>query len=408
MCGTGFVGDGYVAGIGCLESCIKDGNIAYGDDCHSQRHNKKKVFILAGALVSAFVLAAIITYYALSRRPIKENRWDPAHLQNITAFRKACKMRLFTYRELEAATKGFHEGQKIFDGNDGTVHAGMLNTGSLVAVQRIQFGNEKALMQVLMRVEILFEISHGNVARLLGCCIDCSPMLLVVYEFFANRTLEECLRRERGNSLDWYQRMHIAIETANALAYLQFDISPPVYLHDLKSSDIFIDHDYSVKIAGFWRFMPGSDDGFSSYNVFQGPHQQLLGRSDVHSFGLVLMEIIMGCKHVDLAALALSKIREGKLDEIVDPVLCYRDQLSQREQINRVASLAARCLSFGGDGRHSMVGVSMELMQIMKETLDSRRKGAALEETFSTSSLLQMISMSPDSLYAPCISAEKQ
>lgn len=339
------------------------------------------------------------------KRPLKANRWDPAHLPSVIAFTKACKIRLFTYRDLEEATKGFHERQKLVEGMEGTVHAGILDDGSLVAVQKIQCESEQDLMRVLMRVENLYTIMHKNVARLLGCCIDYGSMLLVVYEFFANGTLDEYLQRERGKCLNWYQRMNIAVETANALAYLQFDISPPVYHHDLKSSDIFLDHDYSVKVAGFWRFKPGSDDGFSSYNVFQGSHQQLLGKSDVYSFGTILMEIITGYKHVDLASLVLPKIRDGKLDEIVDPVLRYHDQPFQREQIGRVAALAARSLSFGGGGRLSMVGVAMELMQIMKENVDSRRKGAALEETFSTSSLLQMISMSPDSLYAPCTGA---
>ncbi|RWR89527.1 putative inactive receptor-like protein kinase [Cinnamomum micranthum f. kanehirae] len=406
VCGSGFVGDGFAEGIGCFQSCLKDGDIAYGSDCHNnERHSKKKVGVLAGVIISAIVLAALVICYALLRHPFKANRWDPAHLPSVIAFRKACKIRLFSYSDLEEATKGFHESQKLVDGIDGTVHAGMLDDGSLVAVQKIQCESEQDLMRVLMRLENLYAVTHKNVARLLGCCIDSGSMLLVVYEFFANGTLDEYLQRERGKCLDWYQRMNIAIETANALAYLQFDISPPVFHHDLKSSDIFFDHDYSVKVAGFWRFKPGCDDGFSSYNVFQGSHQQLLGKSDVYSFGMILMEIITGSKHVDLASLALPKIRDGRLDEIVDPVLCYRDQLFQREQIGRVAGLAARCLSFGGDGRLSMVGVSMELMQIMKENVDSRRKGAALEETFSTSSLLQMISMSPDTLYAPCTGA---
>ncbi|XP_058106385.1 probably inactive receptor-like protein kinase At2g46850 [Magnolia sinica] len=416
VCKTGFVGDGFAEGVGCLQSCIKDGQIVYGVDCHSQTDSKRRFLILAaaikktGVLVSAFVIAAIVVYHALCRPSIKANRLgpNPAHLQSITAFRKACRTRLFTYRELEQATKGFDSDQNIGNGSDETVHAGVLDDGSLVAVHKIQCDNEQDFMQVLMRVEFFSMISHKNVAHLLGCCIDSSNMLFVVYEFFANGTLDEYLTRESGKCLDWWQRMSIAAELANALAYLQLELSPPVYHHDLRSSDIFLDHDYSVKIAGFRLLKPGPDDGFGSYSIFQGSHQQLMSKSDVYSFGVVLMEIITGSRHAELPPLALHKVRDGKLDEIVDPILCYRERPSWREQIDRVADVAARCLSFGGDGRLCMGEVAGELVQITKANSEGRRRGTALEETFSTSSLLQMISMSPDSLYVPPMNVEKQ
>ncbi|KAL6006617.1 hypothetical protein ACLOJK_032110 [Asimina triloba] len=401
-CKTGFFGDGFASGIGCVQSCIKDGRITYGGDCHGHRHIKRKSVILAGILISASSLATIAIYYTLRRRWVRGSMWgaDPSHPQSIAAFRKACKTRLFTCKELHRATKGFDDDQKFLSGDGETFHAGVLDDGSLVAVDKIQCESEQDLLRVLVRAEFLAAISHKNIARLLGCCFGSDQTLLVVYEFFSGGTLDAYLRRERGKCLDWCQRMSIAVEAADALAHLQFDVSPPVYLRDFKSGDVFLDHDYSVKISGFRMLKPTPNSVFSSCEGFQG-------KSDVYSFGIVLMEMITGLRHDDLPALALQKMRDGKLDEIVDPVLCYRGCSSWREQIDRVADVAARCLALEGGGRLCMVEVAEELMHIAMADVESTRRGSSLEETFSTSSLLQMISMSPDSLHMHSMESEK-
>ncbi|CAN0899984.1 hypothetical protein LINGRAHAP2_LOCUS20585 [Linum grandiflorum] len=107
------------------------------------------------------------------------------------------------------------------------------------------------------------------------------------------------------------------------------------------------------------------------------------------------------------AAVAIQKMRKGKVEEIVDPKLYYHEQPGfRREQMDAVADLAARCLLFGGGevaaGKIGMVEVAKELVHIAKESVGGgSKRGPALEETFSNSSLLQMISMSPDSIHVP-------
>ncbi|XP_043710531.1 probably inactive receptor-like protein kinase At2g46850 isoform X2 [Telopea speciosissima] len=405
MCQNGFAGDGFAAGVGCLKSCTKSGQEAYGEDCYIKRHSKKKVIILAGCLTSAFIIASSVSLYALLKRPIRSSSLDhdPADSQGTISFHKVCKTRLFTYRELEEATKGFEYSQKLVDGTNGTIHAGVLGDGSHVAVQKVQCENERDFMLVLSRVEVLSTVAHRNVARILGCCIDSDYTPFIVYEFSANGNLEEHLHQERGQKgcLDWYMRLKIAAETASALAYLQCEISPPIYHRCLKSNCIFLDQDYSVKVAGFGLLNSSIRDGSCLGHNFEGTH---FYRGDVYDLGVVLLEIITGSKHVDLPTMALTKIRSGKLEEIVDPLLYYHEQPPCcREQIEIVADLVTRCLLFGGDGRLVMVDVASELVHITKENLDgnNNRRGPALEETFSNSSLLQMISMSPESIYVP-------
>ncbi|KAF9590706.1 hypothetical protein IFM89_036830 [Coptis chinensis] len=356
----------------------------------------KKVVILAGILALVFIFASLATLLARLRRPVKSSTLCsyPVYKQSSASFCKARQMQLFTYEDLEEATKGFEEAQKLNEGATGTVHYGVLGNGSHVAVQKFQCENEENLMMVLSRVEILSQVSHMSVAPLLGCCIDLGNTPQVVYEVYANGTLDEHLHQGRHKgTIDWQQRLNIAAETASALAYLQYEISPPIYHHDLKSACVFLDKDFSAKIAGFGLLNSGFEDGIHTRYNYEGSR---FYRSDVYDFGVILLEIISGSKHVDLPAMALPKIRSGKLEEIVDPHLYYHEQPAfHREQIVIVADLATRCLLFGGDGRLGMMDAAKELIQIAKESLDGGRRGPALEETF------QMISMSPDSIYLP-------
>ncbi|KAL4377554.1 hypothetical protein GQ457_02G001630 [Hibiscus cannabinus] len=402
LCKDGFVGDGFANGAGCFKSCIKEGQEAYGEECDSPKHSQRKLVILAGVLAPVFILASLFLLFCILRQPVKPGAFhlEQNHYHGTMSFRKACRTRLFTYRELDEATRAFVDGQKLVNGANGTIHAGVLGDGSHIAVQKVQCETERDLIDVLSRIELLSSVLHRNLARLLGCCIESGYTILVVYEYPANGTLEEHLQNGRGQKfgLDWYRRLSTAAETAGLLAYLQYEISPPIFHRGLKSSGyIFLDVDFSVKVAGFALLSSGSGDGSNLRNNYRTPH-----KNDVYDFGLLLLEIISGTNYSDMPRIAMEKIKSGKLEEIVDPSLYYHEQpIARREQIEIVADVATRCLLFGGDGKIGMIDVARELIHLAKENNGGSKRGPALEETFSNSSLLQMISMSPDSIHMP-------
>uniref|UniRef100_A0A803NSI0 Protein kinase domain-containing protein n=1 Tax=Cannabis sativa TaxID=3483 RepID=A0A803NSI0_CANSA len=408
LCQDGFVGDGFAKGKGCLISCIKDRKEVYGNECINKRHGDKKLVIIGGVLSSGFIVASFIALFCLLKRPVKLDSFDTnkSHFHDSVSFRKACTTRLFAYHELEEATKGFEEARKLVDGANGPMYAGVLADGSHIAVHKIQCENERDLMQVLSQIEVLSAVLHRNMARLLGCCIDLAYMPLVVYEYPSNGTLEEHLhqKREPKTGLEWPKRLNIAAETANILSFLHYEISPPIFHRDIKPGSIFLDENFSVKIAGFGVLFPTPRDTQKSHENFK------FQKNDVCDLGIVLLQIIAGSNKLELVPnVALQKIRTGKLEEIVDPFLYYHEEPScGREQIEIVADLATRCLLFGGDGKLGMVDVARELGHITRsDGVDGGGYGGgskrvpALEETFSNSSLLQMISMSPDSIHLP-------
>ncbi|KAK9280619.1 hypothetical protein L1049_014314 [Liquidambar formosana] len=224
LCRDGYVGDGFSDGDGCLKSCIKGGQEAYGNDCSTKRHGKENTVIMAGVLAPVFIITSLIGLFCLLKRPVKSGTLNPdqAHFHTTLSFRRACRTQLFTYHELEEATKGFEDGQKLTDGANSTIHAGVLGDGSHVAVHKVQCEDDRDLIQVLSRVEVLSAVLHRTMARVLGCCIDSGYTPLVVYEYPANGTLEEHLHQSKGPKigLDWYKRLNIAAETASCSCFL--------------------------------------------------------------------------------------------------------------------------------------------------------------------------------------------
>ncbi|KAK8570340.1 hypothetical protein V6N13_003027 [Hibiscus sabdariffa] len=380
LCKDGFVGDGFANGAGCFKSCIKEGQEAYGEECDSPKHSQKKLVILAGVLAPVFILASLFLFLCILRRPVKPGAFhlEQNRYRGTTSFQKACRTRLFTYRELNEATRAFEDGQKLVNGTNGTIHAGVLGDGSHIAVQKVQCETERDLIDVLSRIELLSSVLHGNLARVLGCCIESGYTVLVVYRYSTNGTLEEHLQNSRGQkfSLDWYKRLSIAAETASVLAYLQYEISPPIFHRGLKSSGyIFLDVDFSVKVAGFALLSSGSGNGSTLHNNYETPY-----KNDVYDFGLLLLEIISGTNYSDMPRVAMEKIKSGKLEERVDPSLYYHEQpKARREQIETVADIAARCLLSGGDGQIGMIDVARELFHLAKEDIGGSKKGHALE-----------------------------
>ncbi|KAF8015493.1 hypothetical protein BT93_H1111 [Corymbia citriodora subsp. variegata] len=380
-CDHGFEGDGFAHGEGCRRASSCGASNYFSRRCGESR----RIGILIGGVSAGAILMAalaVICFFAHRRSTTLRNR--------ISAKRLLCEaagnssLPLYQYKDIERATNGFSERQRLGTGAYGTVYAGKLHNDEWVAIKKIRHRDTDSIDQVMNEIKLLSSVSHPNLVRLLGCCIEQGEQILV-YEFMPNGTLSQHLQRERGKGLPWTTRLTIAAETAHAIAYLHSAVNPPIYHRDIKSSNILLDYNYRSKVADFGLSRLGMTETGDSHisTAPQGTpgyldpqyHQNfhLSDKSDVYSFGVVLVEILTALKVVDfsrphsdvnLAALAIDRIGRGCMDDIIDPSLDPQRDAWTLSSIHKVAELAFRCLAFHKDMRPSMTEVAEELEQI--------------------------------------------
>ncbi|RID48265.1 hypothetical protein BRARA_I04789 [Brassica rapa] len=371
--------------------------------CHDERvpNYNLKIGIGAGAGVVG-IAAASIFWFVYHRRITKSYRTSSALLpRNLSdqsskpssdvekAEELLAGVRLFSYEELEEATNSFDPSKELGDGGFGTVYYGKLKDGRSVAVKRLYENNFKRAMQFRNEVDILTGLRHPNLVTLFGCSSKQSRDLLLVYEYVANGTLADHLHGPHANpsSLPWSIRLKIAVETASALKYLH---ASEIIHRDVKSTNILLDQNFNVKVADFGlsRLFPTGQT-----HVSTGPQgtpgyvdpeyhlsYQLSNKSDVYSFAVVLMELISSLPAVDmtrprqeinLSNMAVLKIQNRKLQEMVDPSLGFDTNTEVRQTVIAVAELAFQCLQSDKDLRPCMTHVMETLTRIQNNGFGS-------------------------------------
>nr|CAD1843729.1 unnamed protein product [Ananas comosus var. bracteatus] len=284
---------------------------------------------------------------------------------------------IFAKEELEESTNNFDRSNVIGHGGNGTVYKGVLKDDHVVAIKRAKIIDEKQKEEFGKEMIILAQINHKNIVKLLGCCLEVEvPML--VYEFVPKGNLFQLLHGKSPRvGVTFETRLRIAVESAEALAYLHSSASPPIIHGDVKSSNILLDDRHMAKVADFGASRPAPMNEVQYVTLVQGTlgyldpeymqTYELTHKSDVYSFGVVLLELLTGKNAVSLEgpeeARSLSSkflvaMQENGLYELLD------DQIKDDEEIElikAVAVLARTCLSIKREERPSMKDVAEEL-----------------------------------------------
>lgn len=216
----------------------------------------------------------------------------------------------FTLRELEASTNSFADENVIGEGGYGIVYHGVLEDKTEVAVKNLLNNRGQAEKEFKVEVEAIGRVRHKNLVRLLGYCAEGAHRMLV-YEYVNNGNLEQWLRGDVGpcSPLTWEIRMNIILGTAKGLAYLHEGLEPKVIHRDIKASNILVDKHWNPKVSDFGLAkLLGSESSYITTRVmgtfgYVAPEYASTGmlneRSDVYSFGILMMEIISGRNPVD-------------------------------------------------------------------------------------------------------------
>ncbi|OEL24050.1 G-type lectin S-receptor-like serine/threonine-protein kinase [Dichanthelium oligosanthes] len=210
----------------------------------------------------------------------------------------------FTHDEIEDMTNSFRI--KIGAGGFGAVYKGELRDGSQVAVKKIEGVGMQGKREFCTEIAVIGNIHHINLVRLRGFCTEGQRRLLV-YEYMNRGSLDRSLFRPTGPLLDWKERMDVAVGAARGLAYLHFGCDQRVIHCDVKPENILLADGGQVKIADFGlaKFLTPEQSGlFTTMRGTRGylapewlSNAAITDRTDVYSFGMVLLELVSGRKN---------------------------------------------------------------------------------------------------------------
>ncbi|XP_038895960.1 G-type lectin S-receptor-like serine/threonine-protein kinase At1g11330 [Benincasa hispida] len=248
---------------------------------------------------------------------------------------------LYDYENLAIATHNFDLSNKLGQGGFGPVYKGRLLDGQEIAIKRLSRASNQGYEEFINEVIVISKLQHRNLVQLLGCCIEGEEKMLI-YEYLPNLSLDAFIFDSiKQKTLDWRKRFNIIDGIARGLLYLHRDSRLRIIHRDLKASNILLDKDMNPKISDFGMArifysnevqantnrLVGTYGYMSPEYAMQG---QISEKSDVFSFGVLLLEIISGRRNTGFNhhehALSLLEFAwklwiEDNLIALIDPTI---------------------------------------------------------------------------------------
>ncbi|XP_054777305.1 rust resistance kinase Lr10-like [Prosopis cineraria] len=278
----------------------------------SPRKGPPKKIELAGEILGPFLLifVGVIIYWvyaaSLERQGYKKIR---QFLEDYKALRPA----RYSYADIKRITNQFKD--ELGQGAYGTVYEGKLSNEILVAVKLLNTstGNGR---EFINEMETMCQIHHVNVARLVGYCADGFKRALV-YEFLPNGSLQKFITSadRKDLFLGWAKLHDIALGIAKGIEYLHEDCDKRILHFDIKPHNILLDDKFTPKISDFGLAKLCSKDqsivsmttargtlGYIAPEIFSRNFGNVSYKSDVYSYGMLLLEMVGGRKITDVTA----------------------------------------------------------------------------------------------------------
>ncbi|XP_070804174.1 interleukin-1 receptor-associated kinase 4 [Pituophis catenifer annectens] len=296
-------------------------------------------------------------------------------------------LKSFLFYELKSITNNFDDqtvsagGNKIGEGGFGVVYKGCIN-GQTVAVKKLtalaDISIEELKKQFEQEIKIMAKCQHENLVELLGFSNDFDQPCLV-YDYMPKGSLLDrlaCL--DNSSPIPWETRCNIAYGTSNGISFLHENN----HIHrDVKSANILLTETFVPKLSDFGlarasvRFthtiLTDRIVGTAAYMAPEALRGEITPKSDIFSFGVVLLEIITGLSPMD-------ENRDPQLllsikEEIEDEEKTIEDYVDKKisnlniTSIEHMYSIASPCLNEKKNRRPDIERVKEHLKEMLIE-----------------------------------------
>ncbi|XP_057417707.1 G-type lectin S-receptor-like serine/threonine-protein kinase RKS1 [Lotus japonicus] len=336
---------------------------------------KRIIAILVASVLAIFLLASVYYLWKIKGKDkvMRYLNQSSPQEENDVQSNTQPNLPFFSFKMIMAATGNFSHQNKLGQGGFGSVYKGQLINGQEIAVKRLSENSGQGTEEFKNEVTLLVKLQHRNLVRLLGCCCEKEERMLV-YEYLPNESLDFFIFGKNQRPLDWDKCFEIIIGIARGVLYLHQDSRLKIIHRDLKASNVLLDGAMNPKISDFGMARIFGEDQIQERTKrvvgtygYMSPEYAMEGRystkSDVFSYGVLLLEIIAGKRNTDndpgraspnLIGYVWMLWTEGRALDIVDSTL---GQSYPPDVVLRCIQIGLLCVQENAVNRPSMLEV---------------------------------------------------